>query len=256
MEGKLLNRYRTFLTIKSRILINSSSLQKITIGEVMLPTKKSTKRTSINDQTILIYGSPKVGKSTFCSYFDNALFAAFESGHNFLEIYKTDIKSWQEFLKLCALLIAHKHDFKTLIIDTVDIAHKLLTEDICVKEGITDISELGFGKGYTKVRNEFSRVIRKLTMYGIAVVFISHEITKEAEVGRRKIMLTDCSLPGSFAKDLKAMCDQILYFYFNEGGERKIRCIGTANVVAGDRSGKLPEIMDMNYEQIKERLEQ
>ena len=55
--------------------------------------------TSLRSKSILIYGSPKVGKSTFAAGADKVLFFNFENGTEFLPL-ETDpvpIQKWTEF---------------------------------------------------------------------------------------------------------------------------------------------------------------
>ena len=53
----------------------------------MLPTQKSPPKTTLTDLTVLIYGPSKIGKSTWCSQADGALFLATEAGLNNLDVY-------------------------------------------------------------------------------------------------------------------------------------------------------------------------
>ena len=58
----------------------------------MLPTQKTKIEKDFSKMNTLIYGLPKVGKSTFCSGYPKGLFLATEKGHSQLEIFKVDIK--------------------------------------------------------------------------------------------------------------------------------------------------------------------
>jgi len=42
----------------------------------MLPTAKTQPKPNLADLTVLVYGQTKIGKSTFCSQSDDALFLA------------------------------------------------------------------------------------------------------------------------------------------------------------------------------------
>jgi hypothetical protein len=50
----------------------------------MLPTAKTQAKPALADMTVLVYGQTKIGKSTFCSQADGALFLATEPGLNAL----------------------------------------------------------------------------------------------------------------------------------------------------------------------------
>ena len=67
-----------------------------------LPTTKTPPKTNMADLTILVYGATKIGKSTWCSHADHALFLSTEPGLNSLEVYQVAIRSWEELLEACA----------------------------------------------------------------------------------------------------------------------------------------------------------
>jgi hypothetical protein len=89
---------------------------------MLLPTAKTPPKASLSDYTVLVHSRPKAGKSEFCSHADNALFLATEPGLNALEVYQVPITSWDDFLAACGEIAAGNHPFKTIVIDTVDLA--------------------------------------------------------------------------------------------------------------------------------------
>lgn len=94
-----------------------------------------------------IYGQPKVGKTTLCSQFPGALLLAFERGYNALPgIYVQDISRWSEFKEVLRELKKEevKEKFKSIIIDTIDVAGSLCEKYICNQLGISTIGEGGW----------------------------------------------------------------------------------------------------------------
>lgn len=87
---------------------------------ISLPTEASKPVTELGKQTILLYGSPKLGKSSFASKAPGSLFLECEPGLNHLEVYKVPTYSWEAFLEACKLVAKGDHNFKTIVIDTVD----------------------------------------------------------------------------------------------------------------------------------------
>ena len=74
--------------------------------------------------------------------------------------------------------------YKTLIIDTVDIAADCCQKYICNQLGIDNIGDGGWtNNGWAKYKKEFEDVFRSLTQMGYAVIFISH--TKEKSCKRK-----------------------------------------------------------------------
>jgi hypothetical protein len=86
---------------------------------IALPTEASKPVTELGKQTILLYGSPKLGKSSFASKAPGSLFFECEPGLNHLEVFKVPTYSWEAFLEACKLVAKGDHNFKTIVIDMV-----------------------------------------------------------------------------------------------------------------------------------------
>ncbi len=65
-------------------------------------------------------------------------------------------------LEACKLLAKGDHNFKTLVIDTVDNAFKMCSDYVCAKHGIEYEGDMGHGKGWALVKNEWHRVLTRL----------------------------------------------------------------------------------------------
>ena len=231
----------------------------------MLPTTRTSRETDYLKFIYLIFGIPKIGKSTILSKMGKVLVFATEPGHKSLEIFKYEVQNkktgklesptrWIDFKICCKDLVTEDHDFNCLGIDTVDNLWKWCSEYICHKHKIEHESDLGFGKGYALVREEFMKPINYLAQRGMGIIFVSHSKTSEKELVNRKITYTDSTLPGSAAKVINGLCDYILYFFVDVEGHRLIRTKGIETINAGDRTGKLPEIIPMDAELLIEEL--
>lgn len=125
-----------------------------------------------------VYGQPKVGKTTLCSKFPSPLILAFEKGYNALPgVMAQDIQKWSQMKEVLRELKKPevKEVFKTIVIDTIDVAGALCEKYICNKKGIETIGEGGWGNnGWSDYKKELEDVFRSITQEGYAVVFISH----------------------------------------------------------------------------------
>ena len=134
-----------------------------------------------------IYGRPKTGKTTLAVQAPGALLLAFERGYNALPgVIAQDITSWAEMKQVVRELKKPevREAYKTLIIDTVDIAADCCQKYICNQLGIDNIGDGGWtNNGWAKYKKEFEDVFRSLTQMGYAVIFISH--TKEKSCKRK-----------------------------------------------------------------------
>ena len=221
----------------------------------MLPTAKTQPKPDLAALTVLVYGQTKIGKSTFCSQADGALFLAAEPGLNALDVFQVPIQSWDELLGACAEVTEGKHPFRTIIIDTIDNAYKFCTDYIIKKYKIEHESDLGYGKGYAIVNNEFQRVLTKLAFLPYGLFLISH--AKEIEMDSRtgKYVRVVPTLPDKARKIVLGMADMVLFCDLEpttgeDGSQSLRRVIRTKPRLyheAGDRTGRLPETIDLDF---------
>lgn len=221
----------------------------------MLPTSKTPPKQSLSDLTALIYGPSKIGKTTWCSHAPDALFLATEPGLNALDVFQVPINSWDELLKAAAEIAAGNHSFKTIIIDTVDNAYKLCSEYICAKHKIDHESDLGYGKGYALINGEFQRVLNKLAFLPYGLFLVSHSQQQEIETRTGKYSKTIPTLPNKARKIVIGLVDIIAYCDLeastNTEGKtvyrRVMRTKPSPHYDAGDRTGRLPEMIDLDF---------
>lgn len=196
-----------------------------------------------------------VHNSTLCSHAEGALFLATESGLNHLEVYQSPIATWDEMLAACSEIAAGQHPFKTIIIDTVDNAYRMCVEHVCRKFKVEHESDLGYGKGYALINNEFYRVLNKLALLPYGLFLISHAQEKEYETSRGKVMRTVPTIPDKARKIVLGMVDLVLYgdveVTQGENGQQVVRRVlrtkPSLHYEAGDRTGRLPEVLDFDY---------
>lgn len=220
-----------------------------------LPTEKTKPSNSLSDYSVLLYGASKIGKSTFCSHAEKALFLATEPGLNALDVFQTPIKNWTDLLNVCKELVTNKHNFKTIVIDTIDNAFQFCNDYICEKNDIGYPSELPYGKGFALVNNEFQRVLLKLAQMKQGLFLVSHSTEKEIDTRTGKYVKTVCTLPGKANKIVLGLVDIILYCTTetiknknDESVERRIFLSKPSKFYdAGDRTGRLSEVIDLDY---------
>lgn len=129
-----------------------------------------------------LYGPAKSGKTTFGSKMPGALLLAFERGYNAIPgVIAQDITTWGEMKQVMRELKKPevKERFKSIIVDTADIAADLCQKYVCSQLGIENIGDGGWTtNGWAKYKKEFEDVFRTLAQLGYAVVFISHDKEK------------------------------------------------------------------------------
>ena len=134
---------------------------------------------------VCIYGPEGIGKSTFASRFPNPVFIDTEGSTAHMDLARTPRpQSFTALKEQIRYFIDHTEELDTLVIDTADWAERLLMEEICAQRKIKSIEDLGYGKGYTLLMEEFGKLLNlldELLMRGVHVVFTAHAMMRKFE---------------------------------------------------------------------------
>jgi hypothetical protein len=197
-----------------------------------------------------------VHNSTFASRFPEAIFFECEPGLNHLEVFKVPTYTWEDFLAACKLVAQGNHPFKTIVIDTADNAFKFCSEHVCGKHNIEYEGDMGHGKGWALVKNEWHRVLTRLASLPYGLVLISHAQDKTIETRTGEFTKTQPSLPDRARHVVLGLVDIILYCDAvprkdaagNMIIDRVMRTKPHPTYEAGDRTGRLPEQLPLDYD--------
>ena len=226
---------------------------------MQLPTKKTAVVEDFAKMTTLIYGTTKIGKSTWCSHAPGALFLATEPGLSHLPVYQVPIETWGELIEACKEVHRGEHEFKTVVIDTIDNAYKMCTTHYCQKYNVEyeNDGSLGYGKGRAMITNEFHRVLHRLARLPYGLILISHAMDKEYETRTGQKVKTIPTLPEKAHDVVIGMVDLVLFCdaeaYTTDEGARQYRRVmrtkPSPHYEAGDRSGRLPDTLPLDYKE-------
>lgn len=229
---------------------------------INLPTTKSKPVTKFEDEITLIYGAPKVGKSTFCSQFEAPLFLDSESGLRNLETYKIPITCWQDAMDAyTALSDAKKKEelqYKTLVFDTINNFYLFCMEHVCKKNGISHPSDLDYGKGWSMVKIPFTNLMNAFKGLGLGIVYVAHATEKTIKTRRGEYTRYDAAIAGQIYELIVGSCDFVLYATIESGenGERRILKTKPCEYWnAGDKTGILPPEIELNAKAFVEAYE-
>lgn len=129
---------------------------------------------------VVIYGPEGIGKSTLAAKFPRPLFIDTEGSTRHMDVQRTERPtSWAMLLELVRCIKADPGLCSTLVIDTADWAEQLCITSICDSKRISGIEDMGYGKGYVYVAEEFGRLLNLLEEAvdnGIHVVLTAHAI--------------------------------------------------------------------------------
>ena len=219
----------------------------------LLPTEKTKPLDQIEEYLTFLYGIQKVGKSTFGSMMDDPLFIATEPGLNALSVFAAFPRTWKELLEICGEL--DKSDkFKTVVVDTIDNAYDLCLDHVCKEEGIKHPEDMDYGRGWSMVKKEFQRVITKLAQGPRGLLLISH--SQDLTIKSRTAEITKAvpTIGGSARRFILGLADIILYAEMTQDKDKVKRVLHAApseSWEAGDRTGRLPDVMDLSWPAVK-----
>jgi hypothetical protein len=143
-------------------------LKNLTTTRVTLPPR------------VLIYGPPGLGKTTLSSEFPAPIFIDVEQGipagldvHSFGEI-----DGYDAVVEAISQLITQEHDFKTVVIDSLDKLEPLVWAATCKANNWANIEDPGYGKGYVMTDSYWKQLFDGLNhlrrVRNMNIVLIAH----------------------------------------------------------------------------------
>lgn len=217
----------------------------------------------------VIYGPEGIGKSTFASQFPEPLFIDTEGGTSNLNIRRIKCnKSWNELILIVKEIKANPTICKTVILDTADWAEFLCINAVCEKHRKNNIEDFSYGKGYTYLLDEFSKLLTlldELIEIGINVVITAHAKPRKFELPEEQGTFDryEMKLTRQVAPLLKEWCDALffvnykIYVVTTENNSKKAqggkRVLYTTHHPAYDAKNRfdLPEELELNFTSIK-----
>jgi AAA domain len=133
-----------------------------------------------------LYGPGGVGKSTFAATAPAAVFLGTDDGVATMDVASFPApKTWQDVKAAVSDLLIEKHDFETLVIDTINGLEPLVWAHVCKEAQCKSIEEVdgGFGKGYVRAEEEwveFFKSLKRLRMK-MNVIVLGHSKIKSTE---------------------------------------------------------------------------
>jgi hypothetical protein len=129
----------------------------------------------------LVYGVQGVGKSTFGATSQRPIFIPTEDGLAGIDCdqFPLALKS-SDVLAALGELYQEAHDYRTVVIDSLDWLERMIWDDVCQEFGARYLEKAdgGYGKGYTYTLPRWRKVLDGLDglrdKRGMAVILIAH----------------------------------------------------------------------------------
>lgn len=210
---------------------------------------------------IYIYGMPKIGKTSLAVQAPDALLIATEKGYNAIPgIRAIDVPDWRTMRKILVELRKPevKAQYKTLIIDTIDLAAEYVTKYICDLKSVEDLSDIGWGKAYKAMRVEFAEVFRTMAQLGYAVIFLSHVNYWEDE-DTHQLHVGPTLSPDKVNAIITNMADIYGWAHYSDDEEAPSKRVLTLRsdddaIACGTRFAYLPDEIPFSYQSLVSEL--
>ena len=202
--------------------------------------KVKRKAVSQNPKKMLLYGAPKVGKTTALSQLEDCLIIDTEQGATMVDGYIEEVNNREELINVLQNA-ADGHEYKYVAIDTIDKIADWAEKTVCADEGVSAIADLAYGKGFALVREKVLNTIRVMKDIFPHVIIIGHRKWARAVVDSKAIVEPESlDLTGKLKNMLMADCDAIGYVYRDEDkGKLMVSFKANEALEAGSRSPHL-----------------
>ena len=150
--------------------------------------KKIQKGVIKKPRKLLLYGAPKMGKSTLAVSAKNSILLYTEDRVDHIDNQKVKINDYNELIEVFEWLVTNKgnggHGFKRVIIDSLDWLEPIIHKYVCEKIGSKDLydnkdDKVNFGKGLkveaVKGWRNFLKNCDILRDNGFDVILIAHD---------------------------------------------------------------------------------
>lgn len=208
-------------------------------------------------QSILLYGPPKIGKTTLASQWPNALFLDAEAGTLNLAVPTFDsligkdrvsdpIKSWDQVKAATSVLAGIENAEGTIVIDPVNEVFAMCREWVLLQNNWSHETDGAYGKGWRAVKDEFTSWVRQLRAMPFGIIFVAHENTIEIETATEKYEKVVPRMEKAVKEIVEPLVNMIWYAHSREfkGVPEPVQVVQTKptkQVTAGER-GDVPRL--------------
>lgn len=212
---------------------------------IELPTKPLPKVTQ-DPKNLIIYGVPKIGKTTLLATLENNLIIDLEDGSDYVEALKVKVKNIKELMELCSEIKKANKPYKFITIDTVTaleefakpLALKLYKES---PQGAnfagTDVLTAARGAGWGFLRTAIEKLIAIISDCAPNIIIVGHVKDKSinSTEGSTEASIKEFDLSGKTGRILAAKSDAIGFIHRDENSNLCINFETGGEASAGAR---------------------
>jgi len=225
--------------------------------------KKKIKAARKSPKNLVIYGPPKIGKTTVLSQLENCLIIDLEDGSDMIDALKVKANSLAELAEIGKAIIADGKPYKYIAVDTVT-----QLEVWCEAEGKEMYKQTPMGKnfdpkntglsilslpngaGYLYLRLAYKKWFDRLNKLADHVILVGHLKDKMIDKKGKEVRSMDLDLTGKLRSITCANADAIGYIY-RDGDTTRISFNSEGDITAGSRCAHLRgQDMDLDWGKI------
>lgn len=126
---------------------------------------------------MLVYGTAGIGKTTLGMAAPSPVFLQTEESEVDCPTFGL-LKTFEQVMEALAALYGEEHDFKTVVLDSVDWLEPLIWAETCRLNGWANIEAAGYGKGYIAALDQWRALLDGFNALrderGMGVILLAH----------------------------------------------------------------------------------
>ena len=213
--------------------------------------KKVVKASRKSPKNMIIYGPPKIGKTTVLSQLKDCLIIDLEDGSDMVDALKVKVNNLKELGEVGKAIIKEGKPYKYIAIDTISKLEEWCEADAKVlymqtpmgknfdqKKPGASVLSLPNGAGYLYLRIAYKQWIDRLNKLADHVILVGHLKDKMLEKKGKEVAYKDLDLTGKIRNITCANADAIGYV-FRENDTTMISFDSLGDIQAGSRCDHL-----------------
>lgn len=149
------------------------------LGDRMILMQQIQKGRNPKPRRVMLYGTHGIGKSTFGAMAESPIFIPTEDGLADIDCESFPLaESLGQVMASLEALYTDEHEYRTIVIDSLDWLERLIWAEVCADKGVDSIEDIGYAKGYTFATDKWRTVLGALDALrsdrGMGVILIAH----------------------------------------------------------------------------------
>ena len=225
--------------------------------------KTVVKASRKSPKNMIIYGPPKIGKTTVLSQLKDCLIIDLEEGSDMVDALKIKVNSLKELAEVGKAIVKDGKPYKYVAIDTISKLEEWceseakqiymktpMGKNFETKNPGASVLSLPNGAGYLYLRIAYKKWIDRLNTLADHVILVGHLKDKMLEKKGKEVAVKDLDLTGKIKQITCANADAVGYIY-REDDETMVSFNSMDDITAGSRCHHLKgKTMPLNWSEI------